>query len=96
VSDILPTAELAWTQDLPKVDGFYWVMLPLSGATDLEKICVEADGQVFGFELDGEPGGTWRTEEHKYWYYGPIPVPTIPAELMVSHPMFNSTGKGMS
>lgn len=96
MNDIKPAVELKWTQELPKVDGYYFILFPFYPIPALEKVSIESNGEVFGFDFSGEPGGTWYNEQNKYWYYGPIPVPAIPAELMASHPMLNSTGNSTS
>ena len=77
MSGIMPTSEMDWTQDLPKIGGYYFILFAYSPEASLEKVSVNGDGQVF----TSDPGGTLCSEEDKHWYYGPIPVPAIPTEL---------------
>lgn len=95
MSEMMPTTELAWTQDLPKIAGYYWILFSFHSEPCIEKVCIESNGEVFGFDFSGEPGGTWYNAQEGHWYYGPIPAPVIPAEIMARHPKLQSIGRDM-
>ncbi|MBD8681694.1 hypothetical protein [Pseudomonas sp. CFBP 13719] len=76
-------AALVYTQELPTVSGFYWVLFSFDYSPMMEHLSVE-DGLVHSLDQN--------YDRHDYeladgnWFAGPIPEPTLP-EGFVAQPL---------